>query len=62
MMYVRMNPVHAHLVERPEDWTHGSARGEFILDPMPGKFKSTTSAAKAPFGVGDNVGAKAPTP
>jgi putative transposase len=38
MMYIRMNPVHAHFVERPEDWIHSSARGGFILDPAPGKF------------------------
>jgi hypothetical protein len=62
MMYIRTNPVHAHLVERPEDWTHGSASGEFTLDPMPGNFKGAASGAKARFGVGDSVGAKAPTP
>jgi putative transposase len=38
--YIHMNPVQAHLVERPEDWTFGSASGKFVLDPVPEKFKS----------------------
>jgi putative transposase len=38
--YIQMNPVHAHLVERPEDWSFGSACGKFVLDPVPEKFKS----------------------
>ena len=38
--YIHMNPVQARLVERPEDWTFGSACGEFVLDPVPEKFKS----------------------
>ena len=38
--YIHMNPVQARLVERPEDWTLGSACGKFVLDPVPEKFKS----------------------
>jgi putative transposase len=38
--YIHMNPVQARLVERPEDWTFGSACGKFVLDPVPEKFKS----------------------
>ena len=38
--YIQMNPVQAHLVERPEDWPFGSACGKFVLDPGPEKFKS----------------------
>ena len=38
--YIRMNPVRAHLVERPEDWPFGSACANFSLDPGPGKFQS----------------------
>jgi putative transposase len=38
--YIQMNPVQAHLVERPEDWPFGSACGKFFLDPVPEKFKS----------------------
>jgi len=30
--YIRMNPVEAHLAERPEDWPFGSASGKFRLD------------------------------
>jgi putative transposase len=38
--YIQMNPVQAHLVERPEDWAFGSACGKFVLDAVPEKFKS----------------------
>jgi len=38
--YIHMNPVKARLVEQPEDWTFGSACGNFVLDPVPEKFKS----------------------
>jgi putative transposase len=38
--YIRMNPVQAHLVERPEEWPFGSASGKFVLDPVPAKFES----------------------
>jgi REP-associated tyrosine transposase len=37
--YIHMNPVQAHLVEKPADWRFGSASGKFSLDPVPGKFR-----------------------
>jgi hypothetical protein len=38
--YIRMNPVEARLVERPEEWIFASACGKYVLDPVPEKFKS----------------------
>jgi putative transposase len=38
--YIQMNPVQARLVDRPEDWSYGSAGGKFVMDPVPPKFKS----------------------
>jgi putative transposase len=38
--YIQMNPVQAGLVERPGDWSFGSARGKYGLDPVPDKFRS----------------------
>jgi putative transposase len=59
--YIRLNPVHAKLVERPEQWHFGSASGKFEMDPMPEHLSA--SGAKAPqTGRAANVGAKAPTP
>jgi putative transposase len=46
--YIRMNPVRARLVERPQDWALGSASGRFSMDPAPEKFSAATSGAKAP--------------
>jgi putative transposase len=57
--YIRMNPVEAGLVARPEDWAYGSAYGKFALD-MTGS--RVSSGAKAPFIAVGNVEAKAPTP
>jgi putative transposase len=42
--YIWMNPVTAHLVERPEDWVFGSSSGKFKMDPMS---ESLASGAKA---------------
>ena len=57
--YIRMNPVAANLVAKPEEWRCGSARGGMALDAMPGTLASGAKAhARAMF----NVGAKAPTP
>jgi putative transposase len=58
-LYIHMNPVEAHLAERPVDWPHGSACGRFVLDPAP---MALSSGAKAPFSGTGYVGAKAPTP
>ena len=53
--YVIFNPVAAKLVERPEEWTFGSASGKYKMDPIPQGLK--------PIGAsGLDVGAKAPTP
>lgn len=43
--YIRLNPVRAGLIEKPEDWPYSSASGRFTLDPVPEKF---ASGAKAP--------------
>ncbi len=45
--YIRMNPVRAQLVERPEVWLFSSAGGKFALDSMPEKYLQLASAAKA---------------
>jgi putative transposase len=59
--YIRMNPVTAHLSERPEEWAYSSASGRFVLDSAPDIFRA--SGAKAPEEAKlENVGAEAPTP
>jgi putative transposase len=45
--YIRMNPVRAKLVDKPESWPNSSASGKFILDSMPEKYLKLASAAKA---------------
>lgn len=62
--YIRMNPVEAHLVDKPERWAYSSASRDLQskVDPMPARLKSSISGAKAPSCAGHNVGAKAPTP
>jgi putative transposase len=45
--YIRMNPVRAQLVAKPEDWLYSSAAGKFTLDPAPEKYLQLASAAKA---------------
>ena len=45
--YIRMNPVRAGLVQRPEDWPYSSANGNFTLDPILAKYLNLTSGAKA---------------
>jgi putative transposase len=57
--YIRMNPVAANLVTRPEEWPCSSARGAIALDEMP---ETIASGAKAHQSARFNVGAKAPTP
>jgi len=46
--YIRMNPVKAHLVDKPEDWPFSSASGKFRLDPMPERLKALVSGAEEP--------------
>jgi putative transposase len=58
--YIRMNPVEARLVSRPEDWAYSSASGRFTLDVQP---MGLSSGAKARLNAETSiVGAKAPTP
>ncbi len=38
--YIWINPVRAHLVERPEDWPYGSASGRFELSELPQRLKN----------------------
>jgi putative transposase len=45
--YIRMNPVRAKLVERPEDWPYSSANCQFKLDVVPERYLSAASGAKA---------------
>jgi len=45
--YIRMNPVQARLVVRPEDWPYSSASSRFALDPVPQRYLPVTSGAKA---------------
>jgi len=45
--YIRMNPVRARLVAKPEDWTYSSAGRRFVLDPMPERYLLAASGAKA---------------
>jgi putative transposase len=45
--YIRMNPVRARLVEKPEEWPFSSATAKFALDPAPEKYLQLASAAKA---------------
>lgn len=45
--YIRMNPVRAGLVASADDWMYSSASGRFSVDPVPSKYSSLTSGAKA---------------
>jgi putative transposase len=39
VLYIRMNPVEAKLVQRPEEWAFGSASGSYETDPPPERFR-----------------------
>jgi REP-associated tyrosine transposase len=45
--YIHNNPVHARLVETPEDWPYGSASSAFKIDAPPNRLKSFYSGAEA---------------
>jgi putative transposase len=45
--YIRLNPVRAKLVDKPENWPNSSASGKFSLDSMPDKYLRLASVAKA---------------
>jgi REP-associated tyrosine transposase len=47
--YIRMNPVRAKLVADPREWLNCSASGRFALDPIPARYRSFSSGAKAPI-------------
>jgi len=47
--YIRLNPVRAKLVAKPEDWPYSSASGRVILDPTPDRYLQLVSGAKAPL-------------
>ena len=47
--YIRMNPVRAKLVARPEEWPYSSANGSFSLDPTPAQYLRAASGAEAHF-------------
>jgi len=47
--YIRMNPVRAMLVTKPEEWPYSSANGRIALDPIPVRYLQLASGAKAPF-------------
>ncbi len=46
--YIRNNPVHAGLVETPEDWAYGSAADKHAMDARPERLQICSSGAKAP--------------
>jgi len=45
--YIRMNPVRAKLVSKPEDWPYSSASGRIAVDPVPVRYLPIASGAKA---------------
>lgn len=45
--YVHNNPVRALLVRLPSEWPYSSASGKFVLDPMPARYGTLASEAKA---------------
>jgi putative transposase len=47
--YIRMNPVRAGLVGKPEEWKYSSAGAGFDLDSMPARYGTLASGAKAPI-------------
>jgi putative transposase len=58
--YIRLNPLQAHLADRPGDWIHGSASGRYVIDVAP---EHLSSGAEAPSTTEAGiVGAEAPTP
>ncbi len=46
--YIRLNPVRAKLVNKPEEWPYSSASLQITLDPVPSRYLSATSGAEAP--------------
>jgi putative transposase len=46
--YIRMNPVRAGLVRKPEDYPYSSATGRFVLDAMPPGLKPSLKWRQTP--------------
>jgi len=46
--YIRNNPVHAGLVDKPEEWPYGSAADKAAMDAPPERLTICSSGAKAP--------------
>jgi putative transposase len=46
--YICNNPIHAGLVQRSEQWCHGSATHKFTMDAPPERLQICSSGAKAP--------------
>ncbi len=46
--YIHLNPLNAHLVEKPLDWAYGSASNKFVMDEPPVRLRIGSSGAKAP--------------
>jgi len=60
--YIRMNPVRARLVQKPEKWAYSSASGRYALDGMPERYANLSSGAKAPCLQITTRGLKPPPP
>jgi REP-associated tyrosine transposase len=43
--YIHMNPVEAHLANRPEEWPYGSASAKFSMDRMPNSLLASGAEA-----------------
>ena len=56
--YIRMNPVRAKLVEKPEQWPYSSASCLFKLDVVPERYLPVASGAKAPLSPASTPGLK----
>lgn len=46
-LYIRMNPVRAGLVTRPEDYPYSSANARFAIDPRPQGLKPVIKSASS---------------
>jgi putative transposase len=56
--YIRLDPVRAKLVVKPEDWPHSSASCRFKPDPVPSRYLPLASGAKAPVSTTQTPGLK----
>lgn len=49
--YIRLNPVRAKLVNEAGEWPYCSATAQVELDPVPTRYRTLASGAKAPGGL-----------